>query len=53
MEPERKARAQIDSQLESAGWIVQNYKDLNLSAGLGIAIRELLSNKNSIGLKFS
>jgi type I restriction enzyme R subunit len=26
--------------LEKAGWLVQDYKDLNLGAGVGIAVRE-------------
>ncbi len=40
MEPEKRARKKIDAQLEAAGWKVQNYRELNLSAGLGIAVRE-------------
>jgi type I restriction enzyme, R subunit len=40
MRPEEKARSQIDDLLEKAGWSVQDYKDLNLSASLGVAIRE-------------
>ena len=38
--PEEKARANIDRQLAAAGWIVQNYKQMNLGAGPGIAVRE-------------
>lgn len=37
---EQRARVQIDAQLRAAGWDVQNVKDLNLFAGLGIAVRE-------------
>lgn len=40
MTPETKARQQIDHKLEQAGWIVQDMKQLNLGAGLGIAVRE-------------
>ena len=40
MTPEQKARQRIDQQLEQAGWAVQDYADLNLSAGLGVAVRE-------------
>lgn len=40
MTPEAKARQQIDLKLEGAGWIIQDVKELNLSAGLGIAVRE-------------
>lgn len=40
MEPEALARENIDKLLEQSGWIIQNYKDINLGAGLGIAVRE-------------
>ena len=40
MTPEEKARQRIDELLESAGWKVQDRKDLNLGAALGVAIRE-------------
>ncbi len=40
MKPEEEARKKIDALLESAGWIVQSFEDLNLSAGLGVAVRE-------------
>ena len=40
MTPETKARLLIDQKLESAGWIVQDMRQLNLSAGLGVAVRE-------------
>lgn len=40
MTPEAKARQLIDSKLEAAGWVVQDTKQLNLSAGPGIAVRE-------------
>ena len=45
--PEQKARANIDRQLTQAGWIVQNYKALNPSAGLGIAVREYPTESGS------
>lgn len=38
--PEQQARQEIDAQLTAAGWAVQDYKDIHLSAGLGIAVRE-------------
>jgi type I restriction enzyme R subunit len=41
MTPEEKARQEIDRQLTDAGWAVQDYKALNLSAGRGIALREV------------
>ncbi|MCU0858425.1 MAG: hypothetical protein MUC65_08505 [Pontiellaceae bacterium] len=38
--PEQKARRQIDAQLVACGWLVQDYKQFNPSAGRGIALRE-------------
>jgi len=38
--PEEAAREQIDAQLVSSGWVVQDMADLNLSASLGVAVRE-------------
>ncbi|WP_322180155.1 type I restriction endonuclease subunit R [Neglectibacter caecimuris] len=40
MTPEQKARESIDKKLAQAGWIVQDMKQLDLSAGLGVAVRE-------------
>lgn len=40
MDPEQKARQRIDQQLEQAGWLVQDYRDMHITAGLGVAIRE-------------
>jgi type I restriction enzyme R subunit len=40
MTPEAKARHQIDRKLEQAGWLVQDKKQLNLGAALGVAVRE-------------
>jgi len=40
MTPEQKARQNIDQQLEAAGWVVQDYRDIHISAGLGVAVRE-------------
>jgi type I restriction enzyme R subunit len=40
MKPEESARKRIDELLELAGWKLQDYKDLNLGAGLGVAVRE-------------
>ncbi len=40
MTPEAQARQQIDRKLEQAGWVIQDMKQLNLSAGLGVAVRE-------------
>lgn len=38
--PEQIARDNIDKQLLACGWIIQDKKQFNLAAGLGIAIRE-------------
>ena len=40
MKPEEKARLLIDQKLEAAGWIIQDMKDRNLGAGVGVAVRE-------------
>lgn len=40
MTPEQKAREMIDKKLTQSGWIVQDRKLLNLTAGLGVAVRE-------------
>ena len=61
MKPEEHARQQIDTMLTAAGWIVQDRQWLNLSAGLGIAIREfslrtgtadyfLMVNREAVGV---
>ena len=40
MTPEAKARQLIDDKLAQAGWVVQDMKQLNLSAGVGVVVRE-------------
>ena len=40
MKPEEEARRKIDALLEAAGWHIQNFEDLNLAAGVGVAVRE-------------
>ena len=40
MKPEDKAREEIDRLLSSAGWVIQDYSQLNLDASLGVAVRE-------------
>jgi type I restriction enzyme, R subunit len=42
MTPEERARQQIDLLLQQSGWIVQDRSEINLSAGLGVAIREAM-----------
>ena len=59
--PEQQARLQIDTMLTASGWIVQDYKAFNPSAGRGIALREvplksgrcdylLLVDRNALGV---
>ena len=40
MKPEEQARKKIDGLLEKVGWLVQDYTELNLGAGVGVAVRE-------------
>jgi len=40
MTPEQEARESIDRMLQQAGWIVQGYRELNIFAGPGVAVRE-------------
>jgi type I restriction enzyme, R subunit len=40
LKPEEEARKDIDKLLDLAGWKVQDYKDLNLGASVGVAVRE-------------
>lgn len=38
--PEQVARAEIDAQLEAAGWDVQDTRDIHIHSSLGVAVRE-------------
>jgi len=38
--PEDRARNHIDASLAAAGWVVQSRAQMNLGAGLGVAVRE-------------
>ncbi len=40
MKPEEKARQNIDKLLKAAGWEIQDYRELNLGASLGVAVRD-------------
>jgi type I restriction enzyme R subunit len=42
--PEQIARDTIDRQLIASGWIIQDKKKFNLAAGLGIAIKEYVTD---------
>jgi type I restriction enzyme R subunit len=39
--PEQRARQQIDAQLTACGWVIQDYKSMNLGAARGIALRNV------------
>ena len=52
MNPEEQARVNIDKLLEQSGWIVQDYKHLNLGASLGIAVREFPTLKGPADYSF-
>ena len=38
--PEQEARVEIDAMLRAAGWEVQDYRQMNLRAAEGVAVRE-------------
>jgi type I restriction enzyme R subunit len=38
--PEQRARENIDQLLSTAGWVVQDRKQVDLSAARGVAVRE-------------
>ena len=40
--PEQRARVLIDKQLSGAGWLVQGLKAVNVFAGAGVAVREVV-----------
>ncbi|MGC9375606.1 MAG: DEAD/DEAH box helicase family protein [Bacteroidales bacterium] len=59
--PEQIAREKIDQMLISAGWVVQDMKDINLGASLGVIVREyptetgpadyiMFVNRNPVGV---
>ncbi|MGP0628556.1 hypothetical protein ACTRW9_02495 [Nitrospina sp. 32_T5] len=45
--PEKKARQVIDQLLEQAGWVLQDYRDFDRTASLGVAVREFPLGMNS------
>ena len=47
MNPEEKARLKIDEELIQAGWVIQDRKDFNRNASLGVAVREFLMQDNT------
>jgi type I restriction enzyme R subunit len=39
------ARQQIDAQLVASGWVIQDYRQFNPTAGRGIALRKPTGNE--------
>ncbi len=61
MKPEERARKTIDALLGQAGWVIQDRNELNLTAAMGVAVREfslgtgiadylLFVNEEAVGL---
>ena len=48
MTPEQKARLVIDDKLRQSGWTIQDMKKLNLSAALGVAVREFPTGSGEV-----
>ncbi len=48
MSPEEKARIAIDQKLAQSGWIIQDMKQLNLAAGVGVAVREFPTSTGEV-----
>ncbi len=48
MSPEEKARLAIDQKLIQSGWLIQDMKQLNLFAGLGVAVREFPTSTGEV-----
>ena len=42
--PEQIARDSIDRQLIACGWVIQSLKQVNLNAGVGIAVKEYMTD---------
>ncbi|MBK7763479.1 MAG: DEAD/DEAH box helicase family protein [Bacteroidetes bacterium] len=42
--PEQIARDNIDKQLRACGWVIQSIKQVNLNAGIGVAVKEYLTD---------
>lgn len=40
LKPEQRARFEIDRLLTAGGWVIQDYKRINLGAARGVAVRE-------------
>ena len=48
MTPEEKARKIIDGKLEESGWLIQDMKNLNVTANIGVAVREFPTSTGEV-----
>lgn len=48
MTPEQKARESIDRRLVQAGWVIQDYRQLNPMASFGVAVREFPTSSGPV-----
>ena len=48
MTPEQKARIEIDNKLNASGWTLQDKKDFNHAAALGVAVREFSTDTGPV-----
>ena len=48
MTPEQKARLNIDKMLLDAGYVIQDMRELNRAASLGVAVREYPTNSGEV-----
>lgn len=48
MTPEAKARQSIDKKLLEAGWVLQDMRDFNPAASLGVAVREFATDSGPV-----
>lgn len=48
MAPEQKARLAIDKKLTEAGWLIQDKKEFNPAAALGVAVREFQTDSGPV-----
>ncbi len=46
MQIEEKARLEIDRKLFEAGWMVQDLKEMDITASLGVAVRKFQTADN-------
>jgi type I restriction enzyme R subunit len=48
MTPEQQARKVIDEKLHQAGWVIQSVNQLNLTAAVGVAVREFPTSSGPV-----